>query len=86
MENKLSYKATGLALAGTLTSIFVLCAIVQTIAPGLQASHMWVSLFTAAPIGSATAWIEGIIANIVFGLVGGHLFAWIYNTVLAKRA
>jgi len=79
MENKLSYRATGVALAGTLTALFIICAVAQVIVPDLQLTHMWISLFTAAPIGSATAWIEGLIANIVFGLVGWHLFAWIYN-------
>lgn len=78
---RLSMKGAGVALASTLVGLFVLCELVENIAPNLQASHMWVSLFTAAPIGTASAWIEGIIANLVFGLIGGHVFAWVYNRV-----
>lgn len=75
----LSARAAGIALAATLVVLFILCAIVQVVAPNLQATHMWISLFTAAPIGSGQAWLEGIIASIVFGFIGGFLFAWVYN-------
>ncbi len=82
---QLSRTAAGSALAATLVFIFVLCAIVQALVPSVQASHMWLDLFTAAPIGSPTAWIEGIVANAVFGFVGGYFFAWVYNTLASKK-
>ncbi len=71
--------ATGMALAATLATVFIVCALVQAIAPGIQASHMWLSLFTGAPIGSASAWIEGIVSSIVAGFIAGWLFGAIYN-------
>ena len=77
----LSMKKTGIALATTLVLVYVLCLLVQAIAPGIQASHMWVQLFTAAPVGSVRSWVDGILANAVFGLVAGHVFAWVYNKV-----
>ena len=79
MNTRLSPTAAGLALSGTLVLVFVLCALVQVIVPDLPASHMWVSLFTAAPLGSGEAWLEGLASNLVFGFVAGWLFAAIYN-------
>ena len=76
--------AVGLAIA--LISLFVICAVVQTIAPDLQATHAWIGLFTAADPGSARAWAEGICYSAVFGLVGGWIFAAGYNTVLQRAA
>ena len=49
---------TAVALAGTLIVAFVLCAIVQAILPGPQFSHMWLQLFTAAPLGSVRCSVE----------------------------
>ena len=83
---RLSPKAVSVALSGTLVAVFILCAIVQALVPSLALSHMWVSLFTTAPIGSASAWIEGILSNIVFGVIMGHIFAWIYNWVIGRKA
>lgn len=88
MENhtsRLSYSGSAVGLATALVVTFVLCAIAQAIVPGAQFSHMWVSLFTAAPLGSVQAWVEGIISNIVFGLVAGHVFAFAYNWMVARN-
>ena len=70
---------TAVALAGTLIVAFVLCAIVQTILPGPQFSHMWLQLFTAAPLGTVQAWIEGIIASVIVGFITGYCFGHCYN-------
>ncbi len=78
--------AAGLALAKTLVVAYVLCAIAQIIFPGVQFSHMWLQLFSAAPMGSLTMWLEGIVANIVVGFVLGYVFAWSYNWVSTKTA
>ena len=81
MENMayISPRRAGIALAGTLVVAFVLCAIAQAVLPGVQFSHMWLALFTAAPMGSLLAWIEGCIASIVVGLILGYCFAHCYN-------
>ena len=70
---------TAVALAGTLIVAFVLCAIVLAILPGPQFSHMWLQLFTAAPLGSAQGWIEGIIASAIVGFIMGYCFGHSYN-------
>lgn len=75
----MSPKATGIALAITLVVAFILCGIAQAILPGAQFSHMWLNLFTSAPLGSLSAWLEGIIASAVVGVIIGCVFAYSYN-------
>ena len=70
---------TGIALASTLVVAFILCAVAQVVLSGAQFSHMWLQLFTAAPMGSAAMWIEGIIASLVVGFIAGWCFAHCYN-------
>jgi hypothetical protein len=70
---------TAIALTGTLVVAFVLCALVQAILPSAQFSHMWLQLFTAAPLGSFQAWIEGVIASAVVGFITGYCFGHCYN-------
>lgn len=83
---RLSPLPAGLALAKTLVVAFILCAIAQVVLPGAQFSHMWLQLFSAAPMGSVNMWVEGIIASIVVGFILGYVFAWIYNWVSTKMA
>lgn len=82
--SRLSYRGAAVGLAATLVVVFVLCAIAQVILPGAQFSHMWIQLFTAAHLGSVQAWVEGIIASVVFGLVAGHVFAFAYNWTVKR--
>ena len=83
--SRLSEVAAGVALSGTLVVAYVLCAIALSILPGPQFSHMWLALFSAAPMNSWQALMEGIAASIVVGFISGYVFAWIYNKVAAKR-
>lgn len=83
---RMSHGGAGIALATTLVAAFILCAIAQAILPGLQFSHMWLSLFTGAPLGSWEAWIEGILASAIVGLVAGHIFAHTYNWWVSRKA
>ena len=77
--------AAGAGVAAALVVVFVLCAIVQVVAPGVQSTHMWVSIFTSSPIGSAGAWISGILSSAVGGFVAGWIFAWVYNFLSARE-
>lgn len=81
--NRISEVAAGAGVAAALVVVFVLCALVQAIAPDVQASHMWISLFTSSPIGSLSAWVSGIVSSVVGGFVAGYVFAWKYNRVVA---
>jgi hypothetical protein len=77
--NTLSTFRAGIALAVTLVVAFVLCTIAQMIVPGAQFSHMWLQLFTAAPMGSVATWVEGVVASLIVGFVLGWCFAHCYN-------
>ena len=82
MHNKLHPLATGAALAGTLVVLFIICALAQSAFPDWQLSHMWLNLFTASPIGSSAAWVNGLLSSVVMGFIGGWVFAAIYNKKL----
>ena len=85
MTTTLRPSAVAIALAATLVVLFVLCAIAEVIVPAALLSHAWIGLFTTAPVGSARAWIEGIVASIVLGVVGGYIFAVTYNALGSRR-
>ncbi|MDP1731865.1 MAG: hypothetical protein Q8L54_11975 [Devosia sp.] len=80
----LSILAAAIALSVALIVLFAICAIVQLVAPSLQATHAWVGLFTLAPVTSPQAWLEGIFFSIAFGIVGGSIFAAVHNAVAAR--
>ena len=80
----LNSTATAIALAGTLAVLFVLCALAEFVLPGPRFSHAWINLFTAASTGSVRAWMEGLLASVVFGGIGGGLFAAIYNAAVRR--
>jgi hypothetical protein len=77
--------AAAVGLSATLVVLFVLCAFAQLAFPGLQASHAWIGLFTAAPALSLRAWIDGIVFGVLFGAVAGAVFAAAYNAVIRRR-
>lgn len=53
---RLSPLAAAVGLGVALIVLFVICAIVQALVPGLQATHAWIGLFTAAEPQSVRAW------------------------------
>ena len=83
---RLSPLAAAFGLGVALIALFVVCAIVQAIAPGLQATHAWIGLFTAAEPGSGRAWAEGLFYSAVFGAFAGAVFVAGYNAVLRRIA
>lgn len=84
MNRTLLPGASAVALSVALIVLFVVCAFAQLVAPGLQAAHAWVGLFTVAPVNSIEAWVEGLAFSLVFGLIAGFVFALTYNTMAAK--
>ena len=71
---------TRLIVAGGLTAVvaFALCWL-GTFVPFSSPTHAYISLFTTAPVNSATALIEGAMWSLLFGALVGGLFAVIYN-------
>ncbi|MEK7509096.1 MAG: hypothetical protein AAB605_00100 [Patescibacteria group bacterium] len=79
--SRISGVAAGAGVAAALVVAFVLCTIAAVILPNVQASHMWISLFTSYPAGSAGAWMGGIVSSAAGGFVSGWIFAYVYNRV-----
>jgi len=76
----------GSSIAGglALVVLFLLCALTALVAPGVQATHAWVSLFTLAPVTSPQAWLEGTFFSLVFGGIVGSVFAGVHNAISAR--
>jgi hypothetical protein len=70
------------AAAGALAlgTLFVLCWIGAALG-WADASHMYVSLFTLAPVASTTALGVGLCWSLAFGALGGTLVALAYNAL-----
>ena len=71
-----------LALTGAIASwlFFVLCWLGAQIRLGTL-SHMYIQLFTGAPMSSGTAFLEGTCWSLAFGFIGGALIAAAYNAL-----
>lgn len=82
---RLSKMGAALALASTLVVAFILCGLAQIVWPAAQFTHVWLTLFTAAPLGSVAAWVEGIIASVVVGFILGWCFAHCYNWAVGRN-
>ena len=80
----LSLLGSAMALSVALVVLFAICALVAIVAPGLQAPHAWVGLFTLAPVTSPQAWVEGLFFSVAFGIVAGSIFASVHNAVAAR--
>ena len=83
---RLSPLAAAFGLATALVVLFVICAIVQMVAPNLPATHAWIGLFTSAEPGSVRAWLEGLFYSIVFGAVAGAVFVVGYNSIADRTS
>ncbi len=86
IANRRTLSPLGLAVAAgvALIVLFVLCALVGLLFPGLQATHAWVALFTLAAVTSPQAWLEGIFFSLAFGILTGTIVAAVHNAVAAR--
>ena len=62
----------------SLAALFGLCWI-GTAVTNVQFSHMFIALFTTAPVESAAALAQGLCSSLLFGALAGLLIAWSYN-------
>ena len=75
---RLGLRRCALTGAVALAALFALCWLGTAV--GLTgSSHMFVSLFTLAPIASGAAFGIGLCWSLVFGGISGALIAIIYN-------
>ncbi|MEO6606872.1 MAG: hypothetical protein ABIN69_00205 [Aestuariivirga sp.] len=85
MENsRLELMAFGWALSGALVVLLALCEGAAIILPGWQLAHTWLTLFSAAEVGSLRNLTEGIIVSAIFGWIIAAVLVTIYNR-LARR-
>lgn len=81
------FSAFRLALAGALTLgvQFVLCWLAAILWPQ-GPSHMFIAIFTEAPVESLPALYTGGAVALLAGAVTGLLLAWTYNLTAARKA
>lgn len=77
-SRRLNVSRVALTTAFTAVVFITLCWIGARIGIG-PLTHMYVQLFSPAEISSALSLLIGLCWSLVGGLIGGGLFAWIYN-------
>lgn len=75
---RLGVARVALTTALAATAFLLLCWIGALLGLG-PATHMYIQLYSAAAVTSATALLVGLCWSLVGGGVAGALFAWIYN-------
>ena len=81
---RLDLTAFGWGLSGALVALFIICEAAAMLLPGWQLAHTWLTLFSAAEIGSWRNLIDGVVFSVVFGWITAAVLVPIYNR-LAKR-
>jgi hypothetical protein len=76
--SRLGIVRAALAGAAVLLVLYAVCWIGAAVG-GLSVSHMFISLFTAQPVGSQAALLEGAGWSLVFGAASGALVAFFFN-------
>lgn len=72
--------ALGRSPPATLVVLFVLCTLAAVAFPTARLAHRWVE-FSAAPIGSAWNFAEGIFWSGVMAWVSAGVFGLVYSPV-----
>ena len=83
-KSQLELMAFGWALSGALVVLLVLCEAAAAILPGWQLAHTWLTLFSAAEVGSLRNLIEGVVASGIFGWIVAVVLVTIYNRLLRR--
>ncbi len=77
-KSKLDLVAFGCALSAALVVLLILCEGAAVILPGWPLAHNWLTLFSAADVGSLRNFIEGVVANAVLGWITAAVLVTIY--------
>jgi len=78
VRGRLPVLRSAAAVAAALGAVFLLCWLGAAIG-WLNASHMYVAIFTVEPVGSVAALATGLCWSLVLGGLGGALVALAYN-------
>lgn len=79
-ESRLSALRCALTGAVVLMALFILCWAAAAVGL-INNSHMYISLFTVAPVASTAALAVGLCWSAVFGALTGALVAVAYNAL-----
>ena len=81
---RLDLMAFGWALSGALVVLLIICWIAAAALPGWQLAHNWLTLFSAAEVGSMQNLIDGIVFSIAFGWITAAVMVPIYNRLIRR--
>lgn len=82
--SRLDLKAFGWALSGALVVLLILCEAAAVILPGWPLAHNWLTLFSAADVGSFRNFIDGIVFSVIFGWITAAVLVTIYNRLIRR--
>lgn len=82
--SRLGILRAALAGAAVLLVLYIACWVGAAVG-GLSVSHMFISLFTAQPVASQGALVEGGAWSLVFGAATGALVAFFFNILAVRR-
>ena len=83
-KSKLDLVAFGCALSAALVVLLILCEGAAVILPGWPLAHNWLTLFSAAEVGSLRNFIEGVVASAIFGWITAAVLVTIYYNRLVR--
>ena len=69
----------GWSLTAVFVVLFLLCFLAAFLFPTASLAHNWLELFSAAPIGSGTELIEGVVWNVILAWIAAFVFGVVYN-------
>ena len=81
---RLDLVAFGWALSGALAVLLIVCWIAAAALPGWQLAHNWLTLFSAAEVGSVRNLIDGVVFGFIFGWIMAAVMATIYNRLIQR--
>lgn len=80
MTNRIDIVRCAIAVAATLALLFALCWLGAFLSIG-PATHMFVTLFTAAAPVSTLGLVTGVCSALIFGALAGAIFALTFNAI-----
>lgn len=85
MNTKLDLMAFGWGLSAALVVLLILCELAAIIFPGWSLAHNWLTLFSAAEVGSLRNLIEGVIFSIIMGWITAAILVLTYNRLVRSK-
>jgi hypothetical protein len=82
---KLDLMAFGWGLSAALVVLVILCALAAMIFPGWSLAHNWLTLFSAADVGSLRNLIEGVISSVIMGWITATILVLVYNRLVRSN-